>query len=553
MLVTLDGFTNTTNIITPADADPGIPNTDFTREQSYYNLVIEVDPTNDNIIYAGGIDLFRSTNSGGSWKQISKWHKGNNDKPYFLDANLPIPTIHPDQHSWAFHPTDVNKAIIGNDGGVYYATSLLGAETTTTAIEERNKEYNVTQFYTVGVAPTTISGTNNDAFLAGAQDNGTQFFNNTNAAINSSVDISGGDGAYSAFDQDGTDVYLIANYVYNNSIQLYDFNTSAWREINKEDGSNGDFINTEELDSNKDLLYSNYSSGSNYIIRRYDNIKPGGSAVATTSLTNALMNAAPSALKTSPYITTQSNLYVGLKNGELLRVTQANLGTNTWTKITGANFTGSISDIEFGTNENEILVTFHNYGVVSIWYTADGGTTWVNKEGDFPDIPVKAILMNPLNTNEVIIGTQLGVWRTGNFKDASPKWIQSFSGMSNVKVTDLDVRDDNKVFASTYGRGVFSGQFSAATASIEDVVKNNKVFTMYPTVSNGEFTIFAKNTLGKANLLLFDINGKQVFSKQVDFTQQEKQPVSANLTSGVYIVNLIDANNRKATGKVIIK
>jgi hypothetical protein len=76
---------------------------------------------------------------------------------------------------------------------------------------------------------------------------------------------------------------------------------------------------------------------------------------------------------------------------------------------------------------------------------------------------------------------------------------------------------------------------------------------MYPTVSSGEFTIFAKNTLGKADLKLFNINGKQVFSKKVDFTLQEKQPVSVNLSSGVYIVNLIDADNRKSTGKVIIK
>ena len=33
--------------------------------------------------------------------------------------------------------------------------------------------------------------------------------------------------------------------------------------------------------------------------------------------------------------------------------------------------------------------------------------------------------------------------------------------MSNVRVTDLDMRDDYKVFASTYGRGVFSSYFSS--------------------------------------------------------------------------------------------
>ena len=33
--------------------------------------------------------------------------------------------------------------------------------------------------------------------------------------------------------------------------------------------------------------------------------------------------------------------------------------------------------------------------------------------------------------------------------------------MSNVRVTDMDMRDDYKVFASTYGRGVFSSYFDS--------------------------------------------------------------------------------------------
>ncbi|WP_299683584.1 hypothetical protein, partial [uncultured Tenacibaculum sp.] len=91
-----------------------------------------------------------------------------------------------------------------------------------------------------------------------------------------------------------------------------------------------------------------------------------------------------------------------------------------WTDITGSEFVGSISDIEFGATENDIFVTFHNYGVRNIWYTNDGGTTWFDKEGNFPDIPVKSILQNPLNREEVIIGTDLGVWKTSNFSATSP-------------------------------------------------------------------------------------------------------------------------------------
>jgi hypothetical protein len=60
----------------------------------------------------------------------------------------------------------------------------------------------------------------------------------------------------------------------------------------------------------------------------------------------------------------------------------------------------------------------HNYNVVSIWYTKDGGVTWLNKEGNFPDIPVKKILPNPLKNvggfaTEVSIGTGRNIkeWR----------------------------------------------------------------------------------------------------------------------------------------------
>jgi len=46
--------------------------------------------------------------------------------------------------------------------------------------------------------------------------------------------------------------------------------------------------------------------------------------------------------------------------------------------------------------------------------------------------------------------------------------LPAFNGMSNSKVTDLDLRDDNTVYASTYGRGVFSGEFKLDPDGDED-------------------------------------------------------------------------------------
>ncbi|RSC95022.1 thrombospondin type 3 repeat-containing protein [Tenacibaculum singaporense] len=438
ILKTLDGFTTVNETALPNDADTDIEANDFTRGQAFYDLLIKVDPNDENILYVGGIDLFKSIDGGETWGQLSHWY-GGFGKQY----------VHADHHGLAFASS--NRMVFGNDGGVYFS------DNSGITIGERNKNYNTVQFYTVGVAPTTAFG-GAEYFLAGAQDNGTRLIKEATEGINSAVKVFGGDGAASFFDTDGTDKYYIVNYVYNQAIELKNLANNQVITINEEDTSNGDFINQEELDSNLNILYSNYSSSTTPVIRRYSNILNEAS-LEKNLLINSLMNAEPSTLKVSPYTITSSKLFVGLKNGKVLKIEDANTDSQTWSEITGDEFVGSVSDIEFGENENQIFVTMHNYGVKNIWYSNDGGNNWVSKEGNLPDIPVKAILQNPLSTNEVIIGTDLGVWRTSNFNEASPNWTQSYNGMSNVPVLDLDLRDDNVVFAATYGRGIFSGKF----------------------------------------------------------------------------------------------
>ena len=542
MLKTTNGFGSVSSMSLPNDVDNGIPADDFTRGQAFYDLVIEVDPTDDKILYAGGIDLFRSANAGTNWSQISKWSNNNNL------AALTVSNVHADQHAWTFHPTDANKAIVGNDGGVYYAFSLSNAAAGNSGFVPRNKNYNVTQFYHGSIGQST----SNELLLAGAQDNGTPFINGASAGVNPSVDVYGGDGAYSWIDKDGE--YMIVAYVYNTNALFNLPYTGAGETLQSDSsGGSGSFINPTTLDDNKDIFYTNGTSGTSYSVYKFSDLKLATPSPRAT-LTDAKLTGTPTAFIVSPYTTSSSKLFVGTRNGKLLRVDNAETITPTWSDITGASFSGSVSSISFGKNESEIIVTFHNYGVTSIWFTENGGTTWTSKEGDFADIPVKASMMNPLNNDEVIIGTQLGIWRTSNFKNASPKWVQSSNGMSNVKVTSLSYRSsDNTVMATSYGRGMFTGKFAAGVASVDDVLADKKAFTMYPTVSNGNFTVFAKNTLGKSKLNIFDITGKQVYTKNLDFNIQSKQPVSVNLKSGVYIVNLIDVNNKKSTGKIIIK
>ncbi len=512
----------------PNDADSGITSSDFTRGQAFYDLMLEVDPINDETVYVGGIDLFKSTNGATSWNQFSHWFGGYG----YQD-------VHSDQHGLAFGNNDASKLLFGNDGGVFYSSN---AGTTTTA---RNKGFNVTQFYSLGVAPT--ANYTGDYFIAGAQDNGSQLFENSNAGTDASTEASGGDGAYSFFDQDGTDKYYITNYVYNQTVLLNNY-AGANVTINNEGGTNGSFINPQALDSNLDILYSNYSASGNYIIKRYKGIKSSGT-LTKINLTDALLTTTPTAFTVSPYTTTSSKLLVGTVLGDLLLVNNADT-TPIWSEISGPSFVGSVSDVEYGASENDIFVTMHNYGVVNVWYTNDGGTTWMNKEGNLPDLPVKAILQNPLNTEQVIIGTELGIWFTNDFSSASPTWEQGFNGMSNVKVTDLDLRDDNKVFAATFGRGVFSGDFTAASGlSVEE--QNIKVFSVYPNPSNGNISIKPLQNLGDVKATIFDINGRKVFSKKLQL-DNETQMDASSLNAGIYILK-IQGDNFSHSEKLIIQ
>lgn len=455
---TTNAFASISTGALPNDADQGIAANDFTRGQAFYDLMIEVDPNNDNILYVGGIDLFRSTNSASSWTQISKW----SNNPGL--STLPVPLVHADQHAMTFRPGNSNQAIFGNDGGIYYASSLSSASNSSSAIGVRNNNYNVTQYVKAGIGPNG-SGSTSVIFTAGAQDNGSQAFRNGNAdpGINGSEELSDGDGFYTFVDKDGQ--YMIATFVAN---VIYRYNL-PWNGLGRRQGgattlssdqTRGDFVNQMDYDNDANRLLTNNSNSAGNAIKSI-NVASNSSG----SLTNNLLTAAPSAFRASPF---ESNAWhVGLKNGNLIKLTGVTNTSASWSNIS-TPFVGSVSSVRYGETANDIFVTIHNYGVTSVWATSDGGSNWVSKEGDLPNIPVRDILQNPLNRNEAILATQLGVWSTSNFNATDPNWSQAYNGMSDVSVTSLDYwavngDNNNQIIASTYGRGVFTGQFTATT------------------------------------------------------------------------------------------
>ncbi len=541
---TVDAFATVTSMNEPNDADNDIPATDYTRGQAFYDLPIEVDQ-NDKL-YVGGIDLFASVTSGDTWSQISKWSNNN------ALSGLNVPLVHADQHAIVFRPgSNGNQAAIGNDGGVYFANDLSAASGNGAAIQSRNKDYITTQFYYGTI--DRVGGANGDDIAGGTQDNGTQILLNGAVGANPFFDPVGGDGGFTEIDDIGTR-YMISTYPFNNHVYL-NYPSFLGRFVISTSGEpnnpNGSFINEAALDKNLNILYSNASVGSNRRIERTAEFLPGGAAQTNTFLTDVLLNSSPSAMTVSPFTTTNSTLFVGLRNGRLLRATFADFSP-IWTNITGPNFVGSISDIEFGQTEQELFVTMHNYGVQSIWHTSNGGSIWRSLEGNLPDIPVKCVLQNPLIPNELIIGTDLGVWATPDFTVDNPVWTQSFNGMSDVKVVDLDLRpSDNTILASTFGRGLFTGLFTDTVLSIgeNEIVSSN--FSIFPIVSKGQMSIAARNNVGMTKVDIYNLGGQKVFSKSLDFSSGT-QDISLQLSTGMYMVKIIGLNVTE-TKRIIIK
>ena len=545
VFITTNNFASVNSFAEPVDADSGIPATDFTRGQAFFDLVIEAD-ANDNL-YVGGIDLFKYNTTNSDWDQISKW---KNDSGL---QNITASFVHADQHAIIFRPNDNTQAVIGNDGGVYFSDAFSTAVNNATAIEPRVKDYNVTQFYFGAIAENDI--VDGDDIMGGTQDNGSLAAIDAAPQINNFSTVITGDGAYTAIDE--TDGYAIISFPFLNHAYIpypsldifsgyfivFESNPSSFRE--------GEFINTAELDKTNNVLFTNASiSNGAFQIGKHSNINGGNGNVITFEFTDPLLNNAPTALKIS---SDGQTLYAGLKNGRLLKITNAHTETPTFTDISDAGFVGSISDIEFGLNENQLLVAFHNYGVTNIWYSDDQGITWQNKEGDFPDIPVKCILMNPLllNGEEVIIGTELGVWRTQNFDTNSPTWVRSDNGMRAVAVLDLDLRaSDNTVLATTHGRGLFTGQFLPGILSTDEI-SQAETFKIYPTISDGTVYI-QSNTDGKTSIELITLAGKSVLSQELSLRNGQAKKLSFDkLSSGIYLLKTQQGTRSKVT-KIVI-
>ncbi|MEM9325719.1 MAG: fibronectin type III domain-containing protein [Bacteroidota bacterium] len=124
---------------------------------------------------------------------------------------------------------------------------------------------------------------------------------------------------------------------------------------------------------------------------------------------------------------------------------------------------GYVSSIEVGADDSQLIVTFSNYGVTSVYETQDMGESWLSKEGDLPDMPVRWSLYNPSDRTQVMLATEVGVWVTNNFDEPFPNWMPANTGLANVRSDMLYYREsDDLVAIATFGRGLFTSDIFRA-------------------------------------------------------------------------------------------
>lgn len=486
-----DGGATWTVPTQPSMCDQGTVR-EFTRGQSWYDLICAVNPTNENEIYIGGVDALKSTNGGSTFTQMSSWVGGG----VWGGCSAPFVYVHADIHAITFANSSSSTAIIGCDGGVFYSTNLNAASP---AFTEKNTGYNVTQFYGCAIHPTT------EYFLAGAQDNGSHAF--SGIGIVSTNEVTGGDGANCHIDQDNPNLQL-TSYVYNN-IRI---STNGGASFTSVSTTGGSFINPSDYDNTADLLYLCQGAGSFTRMTA-----PGG------VFTNVTVTAFGTGTVTEVYVSPNvaNRVYFGLSNGDIVRVDGANAGTtNAGTLV--YNGSGSVSGIaiEVG-NEDHMVITYSNYGQVSVYESVNATAAtpaFASVEGNLPDMPVRDVIFSPLSNDAAILATEVGVWTTDNLNGGATVWGPSVSGLANVATYHLQWRSsDNMVAAATHGRGLFTTMSFAPF--------NNVTFTQ-ATAKTNETQASAAAAAPNECLEYIDIN------VPIKLT---KRPTSGNATVSVTV------------------
>lgn len=486
------------NLPTPdSDDDGGL-------SQANYNQYVKVKPDNENIVFIGSTNMFRSTDGFAS-KTNTTWIGGYHKTNFFY------PGHHPDNHSLVFFPSNPKKMISGHDGGISLTEDNLATGSQHPVVwSYLNNGYYTTQIYGMDIDAKTAG---DPRLSAGFQDNGkwtTHSFDGTAAWKQENFY---GDGAYTAI-VPGKDIRFFSNqngHIFRVTGKDPENPTSA---VYLRPSALGGylFVTPYILDpNNSNIMY--YLLGGD--IYRNTNILNTNTINSWERIGTANVGSTITTISASEDNPTH-RVYYGTGDGKVYRLDNANLGdpvpTDVWT---GKGFPENayVSNIAIDpTDANKVFVVFSNYGVKSVFYSADAGNSWTAVSGNLeenadgtgngPSTRWLRVHVKANGSKIYFLGTSVGLYATTNLNGASTNWIQEGANtIGNVPVVMIKSRrSDGLVALGTHGTGLFSGYVGAPTGlTISNVAPERGEIGSEVIVNGTGFSVTPANNTVKFN------------------------------------------------------
>ena len=281
-------------------------------------------------------------------------------------------------------------------------------------------------------------------------------------------------------------------------------------------------------------------------------------------------------------------LFVGTNNGQLIRFTNLKHSRDSVTadlansnrqlqQATIRTFPGRyITSISINPdNPNRVVVTLGNYGNQDyVFYSNNAlaaSPTFAVKSGNMPKFPVYSSVINYQNPNQVLVGTEYGIYSTADITAPNVIWNRENDGMGNVPVfmlrqqrVGIDKKTGDwvsgRIYAGTHGRGMFLTS-TLSTIGVKEHVPdvqtvNKSALPLYPNPAVGFTNV--ELTLTKSSHVEFiirDLTGKSVKRLRFDQIHPEVKSIRldvSDLRAGTYVVELYTDANLTGSSKLII-
>lgn len=502
--------------------------------QGWYDLSILVDPLDKERVFLGGINMWGSEDGGSNWTMCSYWVMTNGF------------TLHADHHQYKYNPAD-GKYYACHDGGVARTDRIiLGASSNgiwKTSWEERSNGMAITSFYRLGLSKNFPG-----YVIGGAQDNST-FYNRDGSWVN----IKGGDGMEALIHPDNPEIiYASSQYGGWSRSTNGGRSFSGIRPGGPVNPENGGWTTPLIMNPNNPVeIYVGYGNvwksvdqGSNWTkISNFPIITRYGQAAIISAL--AMCPTDPKYMYTAKRIHHEYN-----SPSAFWRTSDG----SHWDNVTE----GLHDELYFSyiavddDNPLSVWVTCSGFSEgQKVYHSPNGGDSWENVSYNLPNIPANTIVhQNGSEENLIYVGTDAGVYYTW---DGHQKWELYSTDLPNVIVSELEIHyPTGKIYAATFGRGIWIAELASATSSTEISKIANKL-EVYPNPSSGSLFIdYSGLPAGQMTVDLVDIQGKSVYQKTItDNLGLGNIQIHTDLNPGVYFVRL-QAGGKMRTSRILV-